>query len=202
MRLASETHAASEDEECEGVEGAEDAKTHVKTHLRADEAAAGTQPQEPRQPERMRRERMKPDDMGALVRAVAYLNIADRRLLCSASTALLQRSAAAEALTDGLGPVSAAGAPGTGGADKCNMPQMVANVAWAAAVIGDVDASVHTWLATCLHGAPLLELSAEQVCCCCVSNVFLMCSQRICHTEPQTPRHANPAPFCSLRQCA
>jgi len=115
LRLASETHAASEDEECEGVEGAEDAKTHVKTHLRADEAAAGTQPQEPRQPERMRRERMKPDDMGALVRAVAYLNIADRRLLCSASTALLQRSAAAEALTDGLGPVSAAGAPGTGG---------------------------------------------------------------------------------------
>jgi hypothetical protein len=111
-----------------------------------------------------RAERMKPDEIGALVRAVAYLNIADRRLLHSATTALLKRAAASKKDSEEWHEGTGAGLRMGDGVDKRILPQIVANIAWAAAVMGDVEASVHTWLAAHLLGPSLKLLSAEQVC--------------------------------------
>ena len=111
-----------------------------------------------------RAERMKPDEIGALVRAVAYLNIADRRLLHSATTALLKRDADLKKDSEEWHEGTGAGLRMGDGVYERILPQMVANIAWAAAVMGDVEASVHMWLAAHLSGPSLKLLSAEQVC--------------------------------------
>jgi len=91
-------------------------------------------------------EHLSVDDIGALVRAVAYLNIIDRQLLSAAAQVLLRRRRASKDRH--------AAAPA----------QAVANVAWAAAVMGGVDEHVHTWIGACLEDAECLAtLSREQV---------------------------------------
>jgi len=101
---------------------------------------------------------MSQDDIGALLRAAAYLNIVDRTLLTSATSVLLQRT------TMPLAQSALSEECKLGGGKVDNLPQSVANVAWAAAVMGGVDTQVHTWLADTLRGPCLEMLSSEQVC--------------------------------------
>ena len=102
-------------------------------------------------------ERMSQSDIAALVRAVAYLNIPDRHLLSCASTVLRQRASCQQPA------VSAGAAAARVEAEARSSAQTVANMAWAAAVMGGVDVTVHEWLGSWLQGASLASLSSEQV---------------------------------------
>jgi hypothetical protein len=94
---------------------------------------------------------------------VAYLNIVDRQLLSSAASVLYQRGSSPDAAC-----VDVADRKGTefeGGYGR-KLPQAVANMAWAAAVMGGVDSNVHSWLAFSLRGPCGDMLSPEQVSVC------------------------------------
>ena len=119
-------------------------------------------------------QQMAVDEIGALVRGVAYLNVIYLPLLAAATSVLLHRASLppsqgsgvregvmawgnnAEEADVGACPVLASGA------DR-KVAQAVANIAWAAAVMGGAGSQVHTYIATSVRAPLLQRMSREQL---------------------------------------
>ena len=110
---------------------------------------------------------MSREDIGALARAVAYLNIIDLQLLSTATSVLRERSYNFKSKLHNAEGADREGHEWGGsrrGDEMKVWQQVVANVAWAAAVMRDVDTNVHAWIASSLVSPCLEKMSAEQVC--------------------------------------
>jgi hypothetical protein len=120
-----------------------------------------------RRQQQHRARQMSREDIGALARAVAYLNIVDLQLLSTATSVLRERSYNFKSKLHNAEGAHREGHEWGGGmrGDEVKVwQQVVANVAWAAAVMRDVDTHVHAWIASSLVSPCLEKMSAEQVC--------------------------------------
>jgi len=126
--------------------------------------------QQQQQQQQQHARQMSREDIGALARAVAYLNIIDLELLSTATSVLRERSSVSYSFKSKLHNAEGADREGHewGGSRRGDemkvWQQVVANVAWAAAVMRDVDTHVHAWIASSLVSPCLEKMSAEQVC--------------------------------------
>jgi hypothetical protein len=132
-----------------------------------DGAAADATVRRRQQQQQEQQRQMSREDIGALARAVAYLNIIDLQLLSTATSVLRERSDNFKSKLHNAEGADREGHEWGGsrrGDEMKVWQQVVANVAWAAAVMRDVDTHVHAWIASSLVSPCLEKMSAEQVC--------------------------------------